>query len=65
MAALASSTKQYRILTVSDYVNIFGCSEKTASKYHRQDLETLGRKRITDVQFEALYGSIDHLKIGK
>lgn len=50
------------ILTVKDYMNMFGISEPTASKYLKDDLLTLGRKRITNVQFQLLYGQLEPIK---
>lgn len=56
------NVKKIVVLGVSDYQNILGISAPTARKYMRQDLKTLGRLRITNLQFEKLYGEIEKIK---
>jgi hypothetical protein len=47
-----------KVLTVSDYQRIFNVCWRTAKRYYTIDLEYLETTRITQFQFEKLYGKI-------
>jgi hypothetical protein len=60
--------KDLQVISVKDYADAFKISISTAKRWFKQDLQDLGRRRITQYQFAALYEGLQpivNVKVSK